>query len=35
MRHQPTPPSKDDKYRCVLPEWMDEYIARRVERDAA
>jgi excisionase family DNA binding protein len=22
---------KDGKYRCILPEWVDEYVARRVE----
>lgn len=26
---------KDGKYRRILPEWVDEYIARRVEESAA
>jgi excisionase family DNA binding protein len=26
---------KDGKYRRILPEWVDEYIARRVEEHAA
>ena len=24
---------KDGKYRRILPEWVDEYIARRAERE--
>jgi excisionase family DNA binding protein len=26
---------KDGKYRRILPEWVDEYIARRVDENAA
>jgi hypothetical protein len=26
---------KDGKYRRVMPEWVDEYIARRVKESAA
>ncbi len=26
---------KDGKYRRILPEWVDEYIARRVDESAA
>lgn len=26
---------KDGKYRRILPEWVDEYIARRVEEAAS
>jgi excisionase family DNA binding protein len=25
---------KDGKYRRILPEWVDEYVARRVEENA-
>lgn len=25
---------KDGKYRRILPEWVDEYVERRVEEDA-
>ncbi|MFI8802687.1 excisionase family DNA-binding protein [Micromonospora chalcea] len=26
---------KDGKYRCILPEWVDDYIREQVERQEA